>query len=93
VALRYVSEVDNIDTIKRFVEVGQGIAIVPEPAVQSEAKSETLTAVQFSDEELSRPLGIIHRKGRPFSLAAERFVEFLTSKTMEDEVEENSTSA
>ena len=87
VALRYVSEVDNIDTIKRFVEVGQGVAIVPEPAVQSEVKSETLTVVQFSDEKLSRPLAIIHRKGKQFSLAAERFIEFLTSKKTQDDVE------
>jgi DNA-binding transcriptional LysR family regulator len=87
VALRYVSEVDNIDTIKRFVEVGQGIAIVPEPAVQSEVKSETLTVVQFSDEQLSRPLAIIHRRGKQFSPAAERFIEFLTSKNAPDEAE------
>jgi DNA-binding transcriptional LysR family regulator len=88
VALRYVSEVDNIDTIKRFVEVGQGIAIVPEPCVQSEVKSETLTVVQFSDQKLSRPLAIIHRKGKQFSLAAERFIDFLTSKkTPPDEIE------
>ncbi len=89
VALRYVSEVDNIDTIKRFVEVGQGVAIVPEPAVQSEVKSETLTVVQFSDEQLSRPLAIIHRRGKQFSPAAERFIEFLTSKNAPDEAEAN----
>ncbi|MBI2962469.1 MAG: LysR family transcriptional regulator [Deltaproteobacteria bacterium] len=86
VALRYVAEVDNIDTIKRFVEVGQGVAIVPEPAVQSEVKSETLTAVEFSDERISRPLAIVHRKGKQFSLAAQRFVEFLTIKDALDEV-------
>jgi len=87
VALRYVSEVDNIDTIKRFVEVGQGVAIVPEPAVQSEVKSETLIVVPFSDEELFRPLAIIHRKGKQFSLAAQRFIEFLTTNKQPDEVE------
>jgi len=85
--LRYVAEVDNIDTIKRFVEVGQGVAIVPEPAVQSEVKSETLCAVHFSDEKLSRPLAVVHRKGKQFSLAADRFIEFLMSKKTTDEVE------
>jgi LysR family transcriptional regulator, transcriptional activator of the cysJI operon len=87
VTLRYVAEVDNIDTIKRFVEVGQGVAIVPEPSVQAEVKSETLCAVHFSDERLSRPLAIVHRKGKQFSLAAERFIEFLMSKKSADEVE------
>jgi DNA-binding transcriptional LysR family regulator len=87
VALRYVSEVDNIDTIKRFVEVGQGVAIVPEPAVQSEVKGETLAVVHFSDERISRPLAVVHRKGKQFSLAAERFIEFLMAKKGADEAE------
>ncbi len=86
ISIQKVAEVDNIDTIKRFVEVGQGVAIVPEPSVQAEVKSETLCAVHFSDERLSRPLAIVHRKGKQFSLAAERFIEFLMSKSA-DEVE------
>jgi hypothetical protein len=60
---------------------------VPEPAVQAEVKSETLCVVHFSDEKLSRPLEIIHRKGKQFSLAAQRFIEFLTMKKGADEVE------
>jgi hypothetical protein len=55
--------------------------------VQAEVKSETLCAVQFSDEKLSRPLAIVHRKGKQFSLAADRFIEFLMSKKSADEVE------
>lgn len=78
--VRYVAEVDNIDTIKRFVEIGQGIAIVPEPAVQSEVKSETLAAVHLSDERMMRTLAIVHRKGKQLSLAAEKFIEFLTPR-------------
>ncbi|MGH7819463.1 MAG: LysR family transcriptional regulator, partial [Candidatus Binatia bacterium] len=60
VAVRYVAEVDNIDTIKRFVEIGQGVAIVPEPAVQTEVKSETLSVVHVSDDKMLRPLAIVH---------------------------------
>jgi len=93
VALRYVAEVDNIDTIKRFVEVGQGVAIVPEPAVQSEVKGETLCVVHFSDEKISRPLAVVHRKGKQFSLAAERFIEFLMSKKGADEAEPKSRAS
>ena len=88
VTVRYVAEVDNIDTIKRFVEVGQGVAIVPEPAVQSEVKSETLSVVHFSDEKFLRSLAVVHRKGKPLSLAAERFVEFLMGKKSDGEVAE-----
>jgi DNA-binding transcriptional LysR family regulator len=85
VSVRYVHEVDNIDTIKRFVEVGQGLAIVPEPAVQTEVRSETLAACTISDDKMSRTLGIVHRKGKHLSLAAERFIEFLVSENTADE--------
>ena len=74
VTVRYVMELDNIETIKRIVEMGAGIAIVPELTVKQEVKSRTLCALQISDETLLRPLGILHRQGRHFSPAVERFV-------------------
>jgi LysR family transcriptional regulator, transcriptional activator of the cysJI operon len=85
VTVRYLAEVDNIDTIKRFVEVGQGAAIVPEPAVQAEVKGETLTVVHFNDEKLLRPLAIVHRHGKHLSPAAEKFIEFSTPKRGNEE--------
>ena len=78
VNVRYVAEVDNIDTIKRFVEIGQGVAVVPEPAVQTEVKGGTLHVLHVSDDRMLRPLAVVHRKGKHLSLAAERFIEFLT---------------
>jgi DNA-binding transcriptional LysR family regulator len=85
VSVRYVAEVDNIDTIKRFVEIGQGVAIVPEPAVQTEVRSETLSVVHINDDRMLRPLALVHRKGKQLSPAAEKFVEYLTSKKREME--------
>src|SRR5438034_9448286 len=80
VEVRYVMELDNIETIKRVVEIGTGIAILPEPAVRSEVRSKTLATVQLSDEVFLRPLGIIHRQGKHFSPAAEKFIEFLRAE-------------
>jgi DNA-binding transcriptional LysR family regulator len=74
VTVRYVVELDNIETIKRVVEIGAGVALVPEPAVKQEVKSRTLSALQITDEQLVRPVGIIHRQGRHFSPAVERFI-------------------
>jgi DNA-binding transcriptional LysR family regulator len=74
VSVRYVMELDNIETIKRVVEIGAGLAIVPEPTIKQEVKSRTLCALQISDEVLTRPLGIVHRQGRHFSPAVERFI-------------------
>jgi DNA-binding transcriptional LysR family regulator len=80
VEVRYVMELDNIETIKRVVEIGTGCAILPEPAVRPEVKGRTLAAVELSDELFLRPLGIIHRQGKHFSPAAAKFLEFLRAE-------------
>ena len=77
VNVRYVGEYDNIETIKRAVEIGQGIAIIPLASVQRELEHGTLRVVHLSDETLLRPLGIIHKKGRHLSPAAVKFIEVL----------------
>ncbi|HSV07488.1 MAG TPA: LysR family transcriptional regulator [Candidatus Binatus sp.] len=80
VEVRYVMELDNVETMKRVIEIGTGIAILPEPAVRPEVKAKSLAAVQLSDELFLRPLGIIHRHGKHFSPATEKFIEFLRSE-------------
>lgn len=74
---RYVMELDNIETIKRVVEIGRGIAILPDSAVRQEVRGRTLVAVPFADDGFVRPLGMIHRQGKHFTPAAEKFVEFV----------------
>ena len=78
--IRYVMELDNVETMKRLVEIGQGLAFLPEPAVRPEVRQKTLAVVQLSDEVLLRPIGIIHRQGKHFSPAAEKFIEFLRAQ-------------
>jgi DNA-binding transcriptional LysR family regulator len=80
VEVHYVMELDNVETMKRVIEIGTGIAILPEPAVRPEVKAKSLAAVQLSDELFLRPLGIIHRHGKHFSPATEKFIEFLRSE-------------
>jgi len=82
--VQYVGEYDNIETIKRAVEIGQGISIVPLAAVQHELEHGTLRVVHLSDETLLRPLGIIHKKNRHLSPAAVKFIEVLRRKELLD---------
>jgi DNA-binding transcriptional LysR family regulator len=77
VTVRYNGEYDNIETIKRAVEIGQGVAIVPLPAIQHEVEHGTIKVVRLSNETLLRPLGIIHKRGRHLSPAAVKFIEIL----------------
>jgi len=81
VKVHYIMEVDNIETIKRVVEIGSGISIVPEPTITQEVKNETLKVVHFIDGVLMRPLGIISKRGRRFTPAVQEFIDFLKGKT------------
>jgi DNA-binding transcriptional LysR family regulator len=77
IEVRYVMELDNVEIMKRVVEIGLGLAILPELVVRPEVKGGSLVAVGFSDEVFLRPIGIIHRTGKHFSPAAEKFLECL----------------
>jgi DNA-binding transcriptional LysR family regulator len=72
-----VMEFDNIETVKRAVEIDHGIAIVPQATVQQEIKQGTLAAIHFKGKEFSRPLAILHRKGRVLTPAMKKFIETL----------------
>jgi DNA-binding transcriptional LysR family regulator len=75
--VRIATEFDNIETIKRSVEAGLGVSIVPEHTVKNEVRAGTLSALGFTDGPFTRPVGIIYRKGREFSPPASAFVELL----------------
>ena len=72
-----VMEFDNIETVKRAVEIDHGIAIVPQATVTQEAKQGTLAVLQFKGREFTRPLAILHRKGRVLTPAMRKFIETL----------------
>jgi LysR family transcriptional regulator, transcriptional activator of the cysJI operon len=78
VSVQYVMEFDNIETIKRSVEADLGITIVPRATVENEIRTGTLKAINFS-ENYTRPIAIIHRKGKIFSAATRKFIEMLTN--------------
>ncbi len=77
VEVKKVAEFDNIETIKRAVEVGFGLAIVPLSSVADEHSSGRLSVVKLSEKEWVRPVGILYRSDRNLSLAAKKFVELL----------------
>ncbi len=77
VEVRKVAEFDNIETIKRAVEVGFGLAIVPHPSVEDEEKNGQLIVINLAEDEWVRPVGVVYRSDRSLSLAAKKFVQLL----------------
>jgi len=80
VEVRVVMEFDNVETMKRAVEIGAGVSILPQPAVAAEVAGGTLVAVPLATDELVRPLGIIHRRGKELSSTTRRFIDLLQSE-------------
>ena len=70
-------EFDNIETVKRAVELNRGISILPATAVTQEVALGTLRCVAFSNEHFVRPTGIILRKDKMLSEAGRYLLELL----------------
>ncbi len=66
-----VLEVETIETAKRMVDRGIGLAFLPHLAVASEIRRRRLAAIDIVDAEpLSRSLDVIHPRQRPLSAEA-----------------------
>ncbi|MHC4618712.1 MAG: LysR family transcriptional regulator [Planctomycetota bacterium] len=81
IVIRPAMEFDNIETVKRAVEINSGISILPRPAILQEIAGGTIRALTFSNENFFRPTGIIIRKNKVFGQAGRYFVELLRKKT------------
>ncbi|MFI5175934.1 MAG: LysR family transcriptional regulator [Terriglobia bacterium] len=60
-------EYDNFELIKRTVEMGLGLSLVPRQVAELEVKNKKLRSLKIQDFRFERPLAIIYRKGRIIS--------------------------
>lgn len=70
-------EFDNVELVKRAVEIGAGMAIVPQPTVAVEVANKTLAEVPLEGKKLLRPLAVIHKPSLELSLASKQFLAVL----------------
>ncbi|HKD37483.1 MAG TPA: LysR family transcriptional regulator substrate-binding protein, partial [Pirellulales bacterium] len=75
-----VMEFDNIETIKRAIEIDAGIGLLPKPTVVREVEAGSLVAIPLATDELIRPLGILHRRGKELGVTVRRFMDMLRSE-------------
>lgn len=80
VTVERAAEFDNIETIKRAVEVGLGVAVVPRPSVLDEQRSGQLVVIPLDEPEWQRSVGVIYRGDRTLGTAARKFVELLKKR-------------
>ncbi len=77
VTIDVVQTFDNVEHVKRAVEVGAGVALLPRPTLSRELDLGSLAAVAPAGVAWLRPLGIVHRRHKALSTAARRFAESL----------------
>lgn len=82
--LNVTMEMDNVETIKRAVELGLGVSILPVPTVQRELQAGSLVTKQFTEPGFTRPIGILVRKGKYLSRASQAVLDSFKSTSSED---------
>jgi DNA-binding transcriptional LysR family regulator len=83
VRVNVVMEFDNIETIKQAIIIAAGVSVLPHHTVQKEVGIRVLAAAAIDIPDLVRPVGIIHRRQRPLTPTAARFVALLTEASQE----------
>ena len=80
VSVNVVHEFDNIEVVKRAIEIGVGVAVLPQPTVKRELRRKVLRGIRMKPGIRYRPLGIVHRRHRSLSAAAAKFVGVLQDR-------------
>jgi len=86
-------EFDNIESLKRAIEIDAGVALLPLPTVAKELAAGSLVTATLSDVDLARPLGIIHRRGAELGSTAQRFKQMLRATRDPDASPDNGANS
>jgi DNA-binding transcriptional LysR family regulator len=75
----HVTEFDNIETVKRAVEIESGISIVPARTVAAEVASKQLATVEIESPKMTRQLATLVSRTHPRCPGMKEFIAVLKS--------------
>lgn len=81
VQLQMPVEMPTIDAIKKFVAMGNGVALLPAISVESELARKELVRVRVPDLAFERKLRLVHRRDATLSHAAQAFLAVVEAQT------------
>jgi DNA-binding transcriptional LysR family regulator len=81
IVIRPVMEFDNVETVKKAVEINSGVSILPRPAMLQELATGTIKAIEFENERFVRPTGILVRRDRVISQETRYLIDLLRRKS------------
>ncbi|MFC1544749.1 LysR family transcriptional regulator [Gemmatimonadota bacterium] len=70
-------EIDRPEAMKKLVEAGLGVSIMPEMSIAREVEEGTLVVLPTGDIHFERQLGLIYRQGQVFSPTVAAFLSIL----------------
>jgi LysR family transcriptional regulator, transcriptional activator of the cysJI operon len=77
VSIVHKMEFDNIETVKRAVEIGGGVSVVPRIAVRQEIETGALIGIELEGPRMTRPLAVVSKRNRQRSPAQSEFIAVL----------------
>ncbi|MCF6312125.1 MAG: LysR family transcriptional regulator [Verrucomicrobiales bacterium] len=77
VQVNEVMDFDNIETVKRGVQIEQAISIVPQDTVKAEIENGSLIQIDIEAIDVWRPLGVVRRRSKAITPAMREFITLL----------------
>lgn len=76
-------ELPTVESIKKFVQMRQAVALVPRMCLEEELATKTVVEVEVPELHVERTLRVVFRRGDPLSHAARSFLQVLTTQAGE----------
>lgn len=80
VKVKFVAELENIETVKAAVEAEQAVSIIPETSVRQEVRQGTLCSREIAADKMRRPMGAVTRRPIPQKASLLEFLSLLTPR-------------
>lgn len=74
-------ELPTVESIKKFVQMGQAVALVPRMCIEEELARKAIVEVEVPELCIERTLRVVFRRGDPLSHAARAFLKLVTIRT------------
>ena len=83
--LNPVMEMDNVETIKRAVEMGLGVSVLPSATVHHEVNVGSLVQKPFAEGPFTRPIGLLVRKGKYLDRASQAVLDAMKAAAKDED--------
>jgi len=74
-------ELPTVEAIKKYVQMGEAVALIPRMCTEEELAKKEVVEVAVPELRIERTLRVVYRRGDPLSHAARAFLQVVTAST------------